>query len=629
MIKKLTVMVLSGMICLLGVSSVLAQTSWVSPQEYEKATGERIERFNEAPMLKTQVAAGELPRVEERLPKNPKVVKPLNEIGAYGGTLNRGTASPTIGNYLLENMTTEPLFQFPWPFPGSGPVESNLADKWEFSEDGTGLTVHLREGIKWSDGYPFTADDVLFYWEDVLFNEKSLVTPNPNLYIEKGVAPELEKIDDYTVKFTFPYPFFFAETAFTVLREWAWPKHYMKQFHPDYNENATWEEWNKHIDWIHRGKVTLQAWMLDWYEPGGDLVVVRNPYYWKVDTEGNQLPYIDRVRVHAVESRETIALKNVAGELDWDCMWVGTQHLSMFMEEKERKDYDVGFARVSGMAFYFNYDTPDETARKIMRNVNFRRAFSLAINREMANRVMFSDMLYPSSWTFSTTSAYYDEEVAKLYTEFDPERAKQLLDEAGFKDRDGDGWRELPTGEEVKLIVDVSQHDLYVPLLEMVVEDLAKVGVKLVMNVQLQQLIGIRRAAGEFQMHVWDFYGVDEPLAMLELWVPVSESLPFWHPKAFETVLHPEDSFDEAYAQFAEILMKARGLPYQERVVLMKKANNLMAENVFGVHLGYYMRPFIVSNRIGNAAKSVARSDAFGGDTPPFRVHQFYVKYER
>jgi len=628
-IKKLTVMMVSWMVCLLGVSPVLAQTSWVSPQEYEKATGERIERFNEAPMLKTQVAAGELAPLEERLPKNPKVVKPHSEIGTYGGTLHRGTAGSTVDTYIIQFMTAEPLFQFPWPFPGSGPVESNLADRWEFSEDGTELTVHLREGIKWSDGYPFTADDVLFCWKDVLFNEKSLVTPSPNLYVEKGVAPELEKIGDYTIKFTFPRPFFFAETAFTVVPVWAWPKHYMKQFHPDYNENATWEEWNKHTDLIHHTKVTLQAWMLDWYEPGGDLVMVRNPYYWKVDPEGNQLPYIDRVRVHAVADRQTIALKCLAGELDWDCMWVGTQHLSMFMEEKARKDYDVGFARVSGMAFYFNYDCPDETVRKIMRNVNFRRAFSLAINREMLNRVMYSDMLYPSSWTFSANSAYYDEEVAKLYAEFNPEKAKQLLDEAGFKDRDGDGWRELPTGEPLKLIVDCSQHDLYTPSLEMVVDDLAKVGVKLVMNVQLQQLIGLRRGTGEFQIHVWDFYGVDEPLAMLELWVPMQENLPFWHLKASEAVLHPEDSFDKAYAQFAEILMKARGLPYEERVALMKKANNLMAENVFNVHVGYYMRPFIVSNRIGNAAKSIARSDAFGGDTPPFRVHQFYVKYER
>ncbi len=357
--------------------------------------------------------------------------------------------------------------------------------------------------------------------------------------------------------------------------------------------------------------------------------MVRNPYYWKIDPEGNQLPYMDRARVHAVADRQAVALKCVAGELDWDNMWVGTQHLTMFMEEKERRDYDIGFSRVCGMALYFNYDCPEETARKIMRNVNFRRAFSLAINREMLKKVMFLHMLYPSSWTFSTLSAYYDEEVGKLYAEYDPEKAKQLLDEAGFKDRDGDGWRELPTGEPVQLIVDVSQHDLYTPCLEMIVDDLAKVGVKLVMNVQLYELIVLRRGSGEFQIHVWDFYGVDEPLAKLQLWAPMKESLPFWHTKASEAILHPKDSFDKAYAQFAEIMMKARSLPYEERVASMKKANKIMAENVFGVHIGYYIRPFIFSNRLGNVARSVARSNEFGSGTPPFRLHQVYVKYER
>lgn len=628
MIKKLTVMMLSWVICLLGVSPVLAQTSWDNPQEYEKATGERIERLDEAPMLKTQVAAGELAPLEERLPKNPKIVKPQSEIGTYGGTFHRASAGSTVMNYITEHMTTEPLFQFPWPF--AGPVESNLAVKWQFNKDGTELTVHLREGIKWSDGYPFTADDVLFYWKDVLFNEKSLETPSGNLYIE-GEAPELEKIGDYTIKFTFPCPFFFAPTAFATLPTWAWPKHYLKEFHPDYNENATWEEWNKQTgaggdSWLSHGKVTLQAWMLDWYEPGGDLVMVRNPYYWKIDPEGNQLPYIDRIRVHDVADRQTVALQCVTGQLDWDCMWVGTQHLSMFMEEKERRDYDIGWAKVPGMAFYFNYDTEDEGMREVMRNVNFRRAFSLAINREMINKVMFSDMLSPSSWTFQPGSSYYFEDVAKLYTEYEPEKAKQLLNEAGFKDRDGDGWRELSTGQPLKLIVDCSQHDLYVPCLEMVVEDLAKVGVKLVMNVLLQSLFQQRQDIGEFQVEVWDFDYPGFPLLGLNEWVPVHKNLPFWHREASEAILHLEDSFDRAYAQFAEILMKARALPYEERVASMKKANKIMAENVFGVHIGYYDRPFIVSNRIGNAAKSILREFSV---IAPFRIHQCYIKYER
>ncbi len=489
------------------------------------------------------------------------------------------------------------------------------------------MTVYLRQGIKWSDGQPFTAADIMFYWEDVLFEEKSLVTPNANLYVAQGVAPKVEMIDDYTLKFTFPFSYYFAETAFNIQFEWAWPKHFMQKWHPRYNTSATWEEWNERTDWVDHGEVSIQAWMLESWEPGADLVVVRNPYYWKIDPAGNQLPYIDRVRTHGVENRQAVALKAVAGEIDWDCMWVGTQHLSMFLEEKDNRDYDVGYARVSGMAYYFNYSMEDKTARSIVRNLNFRRAFSLALNRKEMGRVMFSDMLFPSSWSFAEESAYYDEKVSKLYTEYDPEKARRLLDEAGFKDRNGDGVRETPGGQDVKLIIDVSQHDLYVPLLEMAVDDLANVGIKAVMNVQLQALISSRYAASAFQVYIWDFYMVDEPLAGLHYWVPLTENLPRWHKDAYLRKM--EDDFDRTYAEFTDLMMKAKGLPFEERVATMKKAQKISAENVFGVHIGYYQRPYIVSNRIGNAEKRVARSDVFGGDAPPFRPEQFYIKYEQ
>jgi len=444
------------------------------------------------------------------------------------------------------------------------------------------------------------------------------------VYIEAGVTPELKKIDDYTIKFIFPYPYYFAETAFACLSEWAWPKHHMKQWHPDYNKDATWDEWNDHVAWIKgRGKVTIQAWMLDKYIPGQKVSYVRNPYYWKVDPEGNQLPYIDRVVVRIVETRENVALGNVSGEFDVDAMWVGTQHLSLFLEEKEKRDYEVGYSTVSGMAMYFNYDTPDEVPRKLIHNVNFRRAFSLAINREEISRVMFWGNLKPLGWIFSPNSAYYEEETGKLYSEYDPRRAKKLLDEAGMKDRDGDGIRELPTGEEVKIIIDVSEHDLYTPTTEMVVEDLAKVGIKAIMNVQHQRLIEERRFEGNFQVHVWDFYYVDEPLVGLETWVPVTKNLPFWHQKASEATFSPE------YDEFTKILLKAKRMPYEERVAAMKKANRIQAENVFGVYIGAYKRPFIHSNRIGNIPEAIARIDEFGCDTPPMRLHQAYVKYER
>jgi len=574
----------------------------------------------ESPMLHEMVMEGRLPPLERRLPKNPKVVKPQYEIGKYGGTLDRGSAF-LMGDWIPLHLTMESLFAHQWPFPNVGPVEPNLADEWSYNEDGTELTVHLREGIKWSDGEPFTSEDILFYWEDVCFNENSFVNIDPNLLIN-GEPPKLQIIDNYNIKYIFPTPFFFSETVFASMLEIAWPKHYMKQFHPDYNREVTWDIWNDNLLWLKgRGRVTLQAWMLEEFVPDDHFTMVRNPYYWKVDPDGNQLPYIDRVTFHLLEDRQIIALKNVSGELDIDAMWVGIQHLSLFLVEKDKRDFSVGYANVPGMAMFFNYDTIDKVQRKIMRDLNFRRAFSLALNRDEIGKVMFYDQLQPSGWTFSSNSAYYDQVTGKLYSEYNPEKAKELLDGAGFLDIDGDGIRELPTGEGVELIVDVAEHDLYVPIVEMAVEYLADVGVKLVMNVQAQDLIEQRRNEDTWHIHVWDLYACDEPLAGLQKWVPVAKNQPFWHKNAYQSPFSP------TYKQYSELMFKAKSLPYEERIKAVKKANRLQAENVFAIHIGFYRRPFIYSNKLGNVPKELVRITEFGAESPPQRTLQLYFKY--
>jgi peptide/nickel transport system substrate-binding protein len=594
--------------------------------EKEAPVEEEVWTEKESPMLHEMVKAGKLPPLEERLPKNPKVVRVENEIGKYGGTLFRGTAF-LRSEWIPDHMTQEPIIQVHYPFPGDGPIEPNVAERWEFNDKGTEMTMYLREGMKWSDGEPFTADDVLFYWYDVIFNENALASPSPNLYVKKGVAPDLEKIDDHTIKFIFPESYFFAETAFATITGLAWPKHYMKEFHPDYNPNATWDEFNEKSTYFGgRGKVVLKAWMLEQYIPGQKFVLVRNPYYWKVDPEGNQLPYIDRVDVREVEDRQSVALGNVSGEFDADGMWVGAQHLSLFLEEKGKpgRDYDIGYGAVPGMVIYFNYDTKDATSRKIMRNVDFRRAFSMVINREEINEVLYSGLLDPSAGVFSKYSPYHVEETYRAYAEYDPEKAKQMLDKAGMKDSDGDGVRELPSGEDVKLVIDVSEHDLYTPTVEMLVESLADVGIKLVMNVQHQNLIEERWEEGNYELLVWDLEGIDDPVAALQIWVPVSKGVPLYHQSAYD-----KGGFTKEFDEFSKLLLKAKTIPYDERVAAVKKANRIMAENVFVAYVGYYSRPYIVSNRLGNVPKKYVRTSEFGSNQPAFRYLQAYIKYEK
>lgn len=604
--------IIVGATTLISATTVLAQTQ-LAPEDWSA---------KESPMIHELVEAGELPPLEERLPVDPLVVEVQDEIGRFGGTMVNGVAF--LRNEYIPNMITkEPLIEVHWPLPAEGPLHANLAKEWSFSEDGTQLTLHLREGLKWSDGAPFTAEDVLFYWEDILLDDKVARTPPEVLRVD-GELPKLEMIDDAMIRYTFPKPFFFAETALATMHEVAWPKHLVGEMHPKYNDAATYDQLNENLLYFSgRGRVTLGAWVLQDYFPGEKFVLVRNPYFWKVDAEGNQLPYFDRFEIREVEDRQSVALGNISGEFDSDGMWVGVQHLQLFLEEQAERDYELGYSSVAGMAMYFNYDALDEPVRNAFRDVNFRRAFSLGINRDEINFVSFNDLLTPRGWSWSPLSPYYDEKVANLWIDYDPDEANRLLDEAGYVDTNGDGFREAPDGSELRIIFDVSQHDLYVPINEMIRDQLGEIDLNIVLNVQHQDLIEERRLGKDWQVHVWDLYGTEEPLTNLTLWVPVSDGHPYWHQDASEAPFSPE------FETYSELLLSAPSLPFDERVAAIEEAGQIMADNVFGIYIGDYERPFIKSNRIINLPDRYARIQEFGSNQPAFRYHQTFGNWDR
>ena len=627
--KKVLIVCVVAVMCLVLTASLFAggKKEEPAPAEMKAPAAAAEEKWleKESPMIHKLVEAGQLPPLSERLPENPLVVKPFKELGTYGGTLRRGTGAFYFpGDWLVIHMTQESFFKFTWPLPGEGGINPNLAERGEFNQDGTQLTVYLRKGVKWSDGQPFTADDVLFLINDVVGDSNVAYQwyHVANLFIE-GKLPKVEKLNDYTIRFTYPHPYFFAEQAYACLSEIALPKHTLAQYHPKYNSGATYDDFNQKILWHEgRGKVTLMAWMLESFDPDDKLVMVRNPYYWKVDPEGNQLPYFDKVEAYVAGDRQGVAMGVVTGKYDMDNMWVGIQHLSLFLEQRERGDYSIGHSVLPGMGIWFNFDTDNATARKIMRNVDFRRAFSLAINRPEIGKLWFYDKLIPMGASFSPNSLYFEESVGKLYSEYDPARAKKILDDAKIIDRNGDGVRELPSGEKCELVWDIYQHDLYVPITEYIVENLAAVGIRLIPNIKDQSIIIPRiLEAKTFDLGVYDLANVDEPLAGLDFWTPVREGLPFWHKNASKAPLSRE------YARFVELLNKAKSLPFEERVAAMKEANKILAENVFVIHVGYYERPNVVSNRLGNAPLVVARIDEFGSCGPEWMWEQMFEKY--
>lgn len=432
-------------------------------------------QFNEAPMLAAKVAAGELPPVAERLPLEPMVLKPSEQIGVYGGTLNGAFTGPADHQNAERMLKNHMIF---WD-TGMTTVQPHIAKAFEANADNTEFTFHLREGMKWSDGAPFTADDVLFWYEDIMLND-DLVPAKPGWAKAGGEVGVWEKIDDYTFKVTFIQPFgtFFELVAgLTVNGHYAQlepcsggfsPKHYMTQFHADYigleEANALaaargFDNWAKLFCFMNDPNLNPEspvttAWMPMTSFSEQQVILERNPYYWAVDTEGNQLPYLDRIVLTLAEDLEVLNLKAIAGEYDMQARHIDIAKLPVFLENAEQGDYRVQFFRSRGgsavaLAFNQDYDK-DPAMAEYITNADFRRALSMALDREQINEAFFLGLGRPSSPCAWPDPPYAPgEEYDQLYHQLDVEEANRLLDSIGLDQKDSEGFRLLPNGERV------------------------------------------------------------------------------------------------------------------------------------------------------------------------------------
>ena len=584
----------------------------------------------ESPMLKKMVDEGKLPPLEERLPENPLVENPVSEVGKYGGKLVLGTAFFLDDERLPSRVDRNGFFQFSYPFPAQGPIKPNLAESWEWNDDGTKLTINLRKGIKWSDGEPFTTEDVIFFMEDIVNDEKVAYIwfYESNFYDAEGNFPKITKIDDNTIEFEYDATAFLFEKKYANVVWQALPKHHFKTWHPKYNKTSSYETLNEKLKILgadsEGGRVTLNAWVVDEYVPDGKLHMTRNPYYWKVDSKGNQLPYFDEFEIIIAGDRPAVGLGNMTGEFDHDHMWTGFPHYSMWLEEqgKPQRDYSIGFSNAPGMKINFNFDSENEAARKINRSIDFRRAISLAIDRQAISRTLAFDLMTPIGAAWAPDSPYFDDESGYLYSEYDPEKAKKILDDANIIDRDNDGIRELPSGEKLELIWDMYAHDLYTPMSEMIVETVKGIGVNLILNEKHQTLHNKNFTSGNFELSTHDFESYNEPLLMIDKWIPTKPGSPNFHVKAYEN-----GGFSKAYNEFTRLLKQANTTSIEEGIALGREAGKIMAENVFMIHVGVRKRPFINSNRLGNMVLESTRVQEYGNFDPPFRYMQVYEKY--
>lgn len=409
--------------------------------------------FKEAPMLAELVAAGDLPPVDQRLPKNPVVLDGLAGIGKYGGTIRRGYNG--VSDYFGPNKVQQ--VSLVW-YNNDLSIRPDLAESWQVSDDATTYTFKMREGLKWSDGSDLTTENFKWWHENVLSNETLAPLSNSGRgSFSTGTPPvpmEVEFPDATTAVFTFaqPNPLFIYQV--TRAQPFS-PIEYMQQFHIDFADKAEleaktkeagFETWDQLFNDRNRpailGRPSVGTW-LPTNEFGEQLFVMeRNPYFAQVDSEGNQLPYVDRVTHLLFESVDAFGARILAGEIDYQARHVSIGNFTLYKEGEGQGDYQVMLGVTANHeAWQPNQTTKNEKLREFFQNRDVRIALSLAINRQEINDLAFNGTATPRQYSPLAASPQSHPEQANVYIEYDPARANELLDQAGYAAKDAQGMR--------------------------------------------------------------------------------------------------------------------------------------------------------------------------------------------
>lgn len=475
--------------------------------------------FGEAPQLAALVAAGQLPEVEDRLPNNPMVIPVFREIGKYGGTLRRGFLGPTDVNCNVGRING--VMATRWTTDGFN-ITPFVAESWESSDNGKAWTFNLREGLRWSDGEPMTADDWMYALNDYFLNSD---IRNPDTWVRgPGESPAVgEKIDDFTVKYTFDVPYLtlpsvFAGAACMSTSYPFVPSSYMKQFHADYSSDADanakaagFESWGPY--YINRNdkrdnldRPTVTPWVMQ--NTRGDEVIMlnRNPYYFAVDPAGNQLPYVDSWRFGLVTTPEVLMLQVVQGEVDFQARHMSITNFPILKENEDKGGYRMltipGFGGNDAMLnMNVTYDGPEQV---VLANKDFRFGLSHAIDREFINKVSLLGLGIPSNYLPPPGHPQHPgPEYETLNATFDMDLANQFLDKV-VPNRDGDGFRTLPDGGRMEIIIGATAaFGPWPDIAETVASDWAAVGVRARSDVVERSLLRSRQQANQVMAYMW------------------------------------------------------------------------------------------------------------------------------
>lgn len=493
--------------------------------------------LQEPPALVEQVQAGELPPVTERVPAKPFV----DQLLASSDTLEPGRYGGSIRLLMGKAKDIRQLVVYGYArligFNENVELEADLLESFEVKQQRE-FTFHLRPGHRWSDGEPFTAEDFRYFWEDMAMNEDLSPFGPPASMLVDGEPPKFEVLDPLTVRYTWSNPnpeFLLALAGASPLFIYR-PSHYLKQFHARYADpdklaelvavanikKKNWTGLHQRMDhqypFDNPALPTLQPWIPSTEMPSEHFTFKRNPYYHRVDPQGRQLPYLDEIVID-IASSKLIPAKTGAGESDLQGRYLEMSNYTFLREGAARNPYDVRLwstSRGSRVALYPNLNTNDDTWRPLIRDVRFRRALSLAINRHEINQVIYFGLALEGADTLIPESPLFRDEYRRAWSGFDLKQANALLDEMGLTERDSRGIRLLPDGRPMEIIIQsAGESTEETDILELIQDSWMEIGVKLHVKPTEREIFRNRVFAGDALMSVWP--GLENGLATADM----------------------------------------------------------------------------------------------------------------
>ena len=577
--------------------------------------------YIENPNLVAEVARGALPPIGERLPEHPSVVK-LKEPGQYGGELRTLMASAKDTRLMVVYGYARLMRWTP-----SLELVPDILESVD-NEDDRVFTLHLRKGHKWSDGQPFTSEDFRYYYEDMRLNEKLSPGGLPQAMLVDGERPKFEVLSETAVRYSWSKPnrlFLQALAGASPLYLYA-PSHYLKQFHVKYADPATLEDmvkragvrnWavlhNKHDNQYRNDNPdlpTLEPWVLATRPPSERFIFKRNPFFHRVDAAGRQLPYIDRVAMSIADSK-IIPLKTGSGESDLQARYLRFDNYTFLKEAEARNDYTVRLWRQATgahLALFPNLNTNDPVWRQLFRDVRFRRALSLAVNRHEINQAIYYGLAIPGQDTVLPSSPLYKPEYRQAWAGFDLKKANRLLDELGLQKRTREGIRLLPDGRPMQIVVEnAGESTEQSDVLELVRDTWRAAGIKLFSKPSQREVFRNRVFAGETLMSIDK--GVENGLVTADMppmeFAPTTQQQLMW-PKwgqYIETRGKAGEPIDlESARQLRTLLGDWFDASTREaRSAVWHKMLSIWADEVYSIGLvAGVLQPIVISNRLRN-----------------------------